>query len=63
MELLCSQHEHVLACDSDAFIGDTPANLTHYLEVALASQVQNWLYARMETVHPVQHSVCQGFIL
>jgi hypothetical protein len=44
MEFLHAQRDQVLACDSDAFIGDTPAELTNYLDVASASQVQNWLY-------------------
>jgi hypothetical protein len=44
MEVLHEQRDSVLACDSDAFIGDTPADLTKYLDHATATQVQNWLY-------------------
>jgi hypothetical protein len=44
MELLHSYCNKVLACDTDAFIGNSPAELNQYLEVASASQIQNWLY-------------------
>jgi hypothetical protein len=44
MEFLHAQRDQVLACDADAFIGDTPAALTQYLDLASASQVQNWFY-------------------
>jgi hypothetical protein len=42
MELHHSQHVNVLACDTDVFIGDTPADLNQYLDTATASQVQSW---------------------
>jgi hypothetical protein len=44
MEFLHAQCDQAVACDADAFIGDTPTALTQYLDVASASQVQNWLY-------------------
>jgi hypothetical protein len=43
MNFLHSQNDQVLACNTDVFIGDTPAEQSQYLEVTTASQVQNWL--------------------
>jgi hypothetical protein len=43
MELLHTYRDDVLASDKDAFIGDQ-ADLQKYLDVATASQVQNWIY-------------------
>jgi hypothetical protein len=44
MEFLHAQQDQVLACDADTFIGNTPTDLTQYLDVTTATQVQNWLY-------------------
>jgi hypothetical protein len=44
MELLHTYRNDVLAGDTDVFIGDSTQDLDTYLEVATASQVQNWLY-------------------
>jgi hypothetical protein len=43
MELLQQQCTHILECDTDFFIVENPANLTPYLAVVTALQVQNWL--------------------
>jgi hypothetical protein len=43
MEMLHEQHTNVLECDTDVFIGNSPADLTQYLDMTNASQVQNWL--------------------
>jgi hypothetical protein len=40
MELLHLFWDQVLASDADAFIGDSQANLDHYLLAATASQVK-----------------------
>jgi hypothetical protein len=44
MEQLHSKCAHVLAVDSDIFIGDTPADLETFLTVSTASHIQNWLH-------------------
>jgi hypothetical protein len=43
MEILHTQWDQVLACDTDVFIGDTPAKPNNYLDIAKALQVPNWL--------------------
>lgn len=40
-QLLHMTRDQVLAMDTDLFIGDTTADLTHYLSIARASTVQN----------------------
>jgi hypothetical protein len=45
MEHLHQQHGQVLACDTDIFMGDTPANLNHFLDTSTtAACIQNWLH-------------------
>jgi hypothetical protein len=44
MELLHTQCDQVLSCDTDAFMGETPAELTHFLDISTAAHVQNWLH-------------------
>jgi hypothetical protein len=44
MELLHTYRNDVLAGNIDVFIRDSTQELDTYLEVATASQVQNWLY-------------------
>ncbi len=44
MEILHTKRDQVLACDTDAFLGDTPEELNHFLDSASASHVQNWLH-------------------
>jgi hypothetical protein len=44
MELLHAQRDQVLACDTDVFMGDTPAELTQFIDILMASHVQNWLH-------------------
>lgn len=43
MEHLHQSRDQVLAVDTDLFIGNNTADLTHYLSIARASNVQNWL--------------------
>jgi hypothetical protein len=43
MELLHAQHIQVIKCNTDVFISKNPADLTQYLDMATALQVQNWL--------------------
>jgi hypothetical protein len=44
MELLHQQRDLVLACNADIFIGETMADLTHFLDASKASHIQNWLH-------------------
>jgi hypothetical protein len=44
MELLHTQCDQVLACNTDSFLGDTPENLTHFLDTLTAAHIQNWLH-------------------
>jgi hypothetical protein len=44
MEFLHEQRDKVLACDKHAFVGDTPEELNHFLEISTASHVQNWIH-------------------
>jgi hypothetical protein len=44
MEILHTKRDQVLACDTDAFLGDTPAELNLFLDSSSASHVQNWLH-------------------
>jgi hypothetical protein len=44
MEILHTKRDQVLACNTDAFLGDTPEELNHFLDSASASHVQNWLH-------------------
>ena len=44
MQLLHSDRDQVLACNSNIFIGDNSEDLVHYLDVATATQVQNWIH-------------------
>jgi hypothetical protein len=43
IEFLHTTRNQVLAVDTDLFIGNTPAELDHYLSIAHTSNVQNWL--------------------
>jgi hypothetical protein len=43
MEMVHALRDQVLAGDTDVFIGDTPADLTHFLDTTKATQLQNWL--------------------
>jgi hypothetical protein len=51
MEQLHFQREHVLAVDSDIFIGNTPAALETFLSVSTASNIQNWLHVWRPLIH------------
>ena len=44
MELLHAQRDQVLECDTDVFMGDTQAELTHFLDISTATHIQNWLH-------------------
>lgn len=41
----------VLACDSDAFMGNTLADLAHFLDMLTAAHVQNWLHIWKPFIH------------
>ena len=43
MEALDAHCHNVLACDTDIFIGDNQAELSHYLDTTKATQGENWL--------------------
>lgn len=44
MESVHLQQNQVLASNTDVFMGDTQANLDHFLYTSTATQIQNWLY-------------------
>jgi hypothetical protein len=63
MKLLHSYHDKGLASDTDTFIGNSPVDLTQYLDMASASQVQSpKLALHMEASHHVQfHCSTKGY--
>jgi hypothetical protein len=67
MEFLQAEGDQVIAYSLDAFIGDTPTDLNQYLEVASASQVQNWLYTWkpfiQSSIHSAKDLCLQGVCL
>jgi hypothetical protein len=55
MEFLHEQHNKVLACDKHAFVGNTPADLNHFLDTSTASHVQNWIHIwKLRIIYSIQ---------